>query len=259
VVPPPFIGNYMPPRPDLSFAGLDELVFMSAVTKTTTSESDSDDDCVIRPSVDQTKPSFTKINFVKSGENVKFVNKGNTHRQAEYSRKSQSSRSNRRNLNGMMTQKLGNGFEFIKKACFVCGSFNHLIKDCDFHDNKMVVKPLLNKNVRVTGQREIRPVWNNDQRLNHHNKLTHPHPRRNFVPTVVLTKSGQVNVVKQRAAVSISTARPYNQKPAAQTNNFKEKVNTARFTNVTTAGPKALINAAEGNKDNAIKSSACWI
>ncbi|GKD35678.1 retrovirus-related pol polyprotein from transposon TNT 1-94 [Tanacetum coccineum] len=115
----------------------------------------------------------------------------------------------------MMTQKLGNGFEFIKKAYFVCGSFNHLIKDCDFHDNKMVEKPVLNNKGRVTGQRKIRPVWNNAQRVNHQNKLNHPHPKRKFVPTVVLTKSGHVpvNAVKQsslRAATSISTARPVN-------------------------------------------------
>ncbi|GJT52300.1 hypothetical protein Tco_0978457 [Tanacetum coccineum] len=36
-VPPPYTRNYMPPRPDLSFAGLDESVFKSAVRKTTTS------------------------------------------------------------------------------------------------------------------------------------------------------------------------------------------------------------------------------
>ncbi|GJV76633.1 ribonuclease H-like domain-containing protein [Tanacetum coccineum] len=36
-VPPPYTGNYMPPRPDLSFAGLNEYVFKSAVRKTTTS------------------------------------------------------------------------------------------------------------------------------------------------------------------------------------------------------------------------------
>ncbi|GJS92425.1 hypothetical protein Tco_0799393 [Tanacetum coccineum] len=35
--PLPYTGNYMPPRPDLSFAGLDESVFKSAVRKTTTS------------------------------------------------------------------------------------------------------------------------------------------------------------------------------------------------------------------------------
>ncbi|GKD90175.1 hypothetical protein Tco_1365682, partial [Tanacetum coccineum] len=137
------------------------------------------------------------------------------HQQVEYPRKSQSPTDNRRNWNELMTQKLGNGFESIKKACFVCESFNHLIKYYDFHDKKMVEKPVLNNKRRVTGQREIRPVWNNAQRLNHQNKFTHPHPKRNFVPTVVVTKSGQVpvNTAKQsspRAATSISTVRPVN-------------------------------------------------
>ncbi|GJQ93403.1 zf-CCHC domain-containing protein [Tanacetum coccineum] len=194
----------------------------------------------------------------------------------------------------MMTQRLGDGFEFKKKACFVCGSFNHLIKDCDFHDNKMVEKPVLNNKGRVTGQREVRPVWNNAQRVNHQNKLTHPHPKRNFVPTAVATKSGQVpvNAAKQsspRVAASISTARPvntaapkskvndalpttysyfkahslvrraFNQKSVAKTNNFNEKINTARVNNVTTVGSKAIVSAAEGNGKNAVKSSACWI
>nr|GFB21260.1 ribonuclease H-like domain-containing protein [Tanacetum cinerariifolium] len=174
-------------------------------------ESDSDDDCVVRPSADQAKQKFTKINFVKSGENVKFVNKENSHRQVEYPRKIQSPRSNKRNLNGMMTQKLGNSFEFIKKACFVCGSFNHLIKDGDFHDNKIVEQLVLYNNERATGQREVRPVWNNAQRVNHQNKFTHPNTKRNFVPAAILIKFGKVpvNTAKQslpRAAVSNSTA-----------------------------------------------------
>ncbi|GJS19757.1 putative ribonuclease H-like domain-containing protein [Tanacetum coccineum] len=144
---------------------------------------------------------------------------------------------------------------------------------------------------RVTGQRKIRLVWNNAQRVNHQNKLTHLHPKRNFVPTAVATKSGQVpvNAAKQsspRAAASISTARPVNnatpkpkvndalpttysyfkahspvrmdinQKSASKTNNFNEKVNTARVNNVTTAGLKAVVSAAEGNRENAVKSSA---
>ncbi|GKB92240.1 hypothetical protein Tco_0964512 [Tanacetum coccineum] len=256
-------------------------------------DTDSDNDSVFRPKPDQTKPKFTKINFVKSDENVKSVNKENTHRQEEYPRKSQSPRDNRRNWNGMMTQKLGNGFEFIKKACFVCGSFNHLIKDCDFHDKKMVEKPVLNNKGRVTGQREIRPVWNNAQRVNHQNKFTHPHPKRNFVPTAVVTKSRQVpvNTAKQsspRATISISTAKPvntvapkpkvndalpitysyfkahspikraFNQKSVAKTNKFNEKVNTVRVNNVTTTGPKAVVSATVGNRENVVKSSACW-
>ncbi|GJX72848.1 ribonuclease H-like domain-containing protein [Tanacetum coccineum] len=193
-VPPPLTRNYMPPRPDLSFAGLDNFVFRPAVSETVTSlyqtetsapktskermeksktirpsspiiedwESDSDDDCVFRPSAVQTKPEF--INFVKSGEHVKLDNKENTPTQEEYPRKSQSSRSNRRNLNGIMTQKLGDGFEFKKKTCFVFGSVNHLIKDCNFYENKMVGKSVLNNKGKATGQREVSPVWNNAQR-----------------------------------------------------------------------------------------------
>ncbi|GJU15695.1 hypothetical protein Tco_1143661 [Tanacetum coccineum] len=242
-------------------------------------ESDSDDDSVFRPKSNQAKPKFTKINFVKSGENINLVDKENTHRQAEYPRKSQSPRDKKRNRNR---------FEFTKKACFVCGSLNHLIKDCNFYDNKMVEKPVLNNKGRVTGQREVRPVWNNAQRVNHQNKLTHPHPKRNFVSTAVLTTSGQVpvNIAKQsshRAAVSVSTARhvntaapkpkvndalpitysyfkahsytrrPFNQKSATKT---YTRVNTARVNNVTTAGSKAVVNAAGGKRDNAVKTSA---
>ncbi|GJZ33191.1 ribonuclease H-like domain-containing protein [Tanacetum coccineum] len=271
-------------RPDLSLAGLDDSLIRLKW------ENDSDNDSVFRPKSDQTKPKFTKINFVKYGENVKSVNKENTHRQVEYPKKSQSPRGNRRNWNEMMTQKLDNGFEFIKKACFVCGSFNHLIKDCDFHDNKIIEKPVLNNKGRVTDQREVRPVWNNAQRVNHQNKLTHPHPKRNFVPTAVATKSGQVpvNAAKQsspRAVTSISTARPvntvapkskvndalsttysyfkahspvrkaFNQKSAAKTNNFNEKVNTARVNKVTTARPKAVVSAVMGNGDNVVKQT----
>nr|GEV70857.1 hypothetical protein [Tanacetum cinerariifolium] len=51
----------------------------------------------------------------------------------------QNPRNNRSNWNEMRTQKLGVGFQFTKNACFVCGSFSHLIKDYDFHEKKMLV------------------------------------------------------------------------------------------------------------------------
>ncbi|GJY95625.1 putative ribonuclease H-like domain-containing protein [Tanacetum coccineum] len=56
-----------------------------------------------------------------------------------------------------MTQKPRNCFEFKKKACFVCGSLNHLIKDYNFYENKMVGKSVLNNEGKATGQREVRP------------------------------------------------------------------------------------------------------
>ncbi|GKE79777.1 hypothetical protein Tco_1549777, partial [Tanacetum coccineum] len=244
-VPPPYTGNYMPSRPDLSFAGLDDSVYKTKVSKTETSISktskdivekpktvrpsapmiedwdiDSDNDSVFRPKSDQTKPKFTKINFVKSDENVKSVNKENTHR-----------------------QKLGNGFESIKKACFVCGSFNHLIKDCDFHDKKMVEKPVLNNKGRVTGQREIRP--DKYQLILLSKALNTAAPKQKVNDALPITYS----YFKAYSPVK----RSFNQKSAAKTNKFNEKVNTVRVNNVTTTGTKAVVSAAVGNWENAVK------
>ncbi|GJV01703.1 ribonuclease H-like domain-containing protein [Tanacetum coccineum] len=168
-VPPPFTGNFKPARADLSFAGLDDSVYKSKVSETITSvpnvettvtktskdslekpktvrfsapiiedwESDSEDENVFEPKeVKKTvKSSFEKIEFVNARNST-----------VEKPRKfSQNPRDNKRNRNS---------FEFTKKACFVCGSFNHLIKDCDFHDKKMVQKPVLNNVKKGTGQRE---------------------------------------------------------------------------------------------------------
>ncbi|GKD56352.1 hypothetical protein Tco_1289739, partial [Tanacetum coccineum] len=317
----------MPSRPDLSFVGLDDSVYKTNVSETITSVpknesnasksskdsleqpknirpsapiieewvSDSDDDCVIRPSFKHNKPSYAKINFVKSDENTrKSVSEQHTYMQAENLKKSQSSRVDKKNRNKIMTQKLGNGFEFNKKAYFVCGSLNHLIKDCNFYENKMVEKSVLSNKGKATGQRKVRPVWNNAQRVNHQNKLTHPHPKRNFVPTAVLTKPGNVpvNTAKQsslRAIVSNSIARYVNttasrptvngakpssnvfhkshssvkrtfyQRTAPKNRDFKEKVNIAKINNVTTAGTKAVVSAVQGHEANVVKSLACWI
>nr|GEU72596.1 ribonuclease H-like domain-containing protein [Tanacetum cinerariifolium] len=139
--PPPYTGNFMPPRPDLSFTGTSKTS-KESIEKPKTGrssapiikdrESDSDDDCEIRLLIKQNKPSHAKINFVKSYKNTrKSVIEQHTYKQAENLRKSQNSRVDKRDWNGMMTQKLGNGFEFKKKTCFVCGSLYHLIKDCN--------------------------------------------------------------------------------------------------------------------------------
>ncbi|GKE06072.1 hypothetical protein Tco_1398090, partial [Tanacetum coccineum] len=132
-------------------------------------------------------------------------------KQADQPRKvSQNSRNNRTNWNTPITKKLGVGIQFKPKACFVCGSLSHLIKDCDFHDKRMVQKPVLNNVQKGTGQREVRPVWNNAMRTNHQN---FSNSKRNFAPTAVLTKSGLVPIStarqnSSRTAATVSAARP---------------------------------------------------
>ncbi|GKA87220.1 ribonuclease H-like domain-containing protein [Tanacetum coccineum] len=178
VVPPPYTGNFMPHKYDLVLADEEEYVFSESVTSipdVTTSEaktsvskpksvgepliedwiSESEDENETEFKSKQRKPSFTKIEFVKFNEHVKTpresVKKVENKKQAKYLRKnSQSPRGNQRNWNNLMTQKLESNFEFKNKACYECGSFNHLIKDCDFHKKKMVEKT----------------VWNNARRVN---------------------------------------------------------------------------------------------
>ncbi|GJS60646.1 hypothetical protein Tco_0655430 [Tanacetum coccineum] len=126
---------------------------------------------------------------------------------------------------GQTSKKAGIGFKKIK-ACFVCKSTDHLIKDCNFY-NKKSPEPKL-KNVVNTGQRVVKPVWDNAKRVNHQkisNKLNYPQARRTFVPLGVLTRIGLVNPAR------------INEKIAVQTINTARPVSTAR--SVSTARPFA--------------------
>ncbi|GJU13438.1 putative ribonuclease H-like domain-containing protein [Tanacetum coccineum] len=210
------------------------------------------------------KPSFAKINFVKSTEQVKSPRKTSVDKNRQ---NTPSPRGNKRNWNQQMSQKLGSDFEMFNKACHVCGSFDHLKNDCNnWYNNGRFAKP----------------VWTNVQRVNKQNfsKLTHPNPKRNMVPRTVLTRSGPislntarpVNTVQPRTVVNnagpmknvinnaYSTARrPFNKITVANNSNFTKKVNTVKGTRVNTARPKAVLSVVKGNKGNAVKASACWV
>nr|GEY01151.1 hypothetical protein [Tanacetum cinerariifolium] len=78
-----------------------------------------------------------------------------------------------------------NGKRKSRKACFVCKSLDHLIKDCDYHEKKLA-------------QTTVR---NNEKGGNHkqYAQMTLLNPQRHMVPTAVLTQS---------KLVSITTVRP---------------------------------------------------
>ncbi|GKC61710.1 hypothetical protein Tco_1089308 [Tanacetum coccineum] len=160
-------------------------------------ESDSDDEYVIQPSKEQERPSFAFVNTVKHVKTPReTVKEQNTY--------SPSPKADKRDWNGLMSKRLGLGYGFTKKACFVCGSFSHLIRNCDFHEKRMAKQiELKKKKGKGTSQGENRPVWNNVQRLNQQYK---------FVPKAVLTKTGifPVNTARQNIssqAATTSTAR----------------------------------------------------
>ncbi|GKB21403.1 hypothetical protein Tco_0855326 [Tanacetum coccineum] len=163
------------------------------------SGSDTEDWMIMfyRPTANKTSASVSQVEASTSQtsntsvemlevESVSGLNESIKPKQAKKPRMiTQNPKVDRRDWNGHMTQKLGLGFGFTKKACFVCGSYSHLIKECDFHEKRMAKKSVLKNIGKNTGQREIRPVWNNTQRINHQNK---------FVPSAVLTRSRRVPV-----------------------------------------------------------------
>ncbi|GKB00889.1 ribonuclease H-like domain-containing protein [Tanacetum coccineum] len=156
---------------------------------------------------------------------------------------------------------------------------------------KMVQKPVMNNGKRGTGQREVRPVWNNAMRTNHQN---FSNSRRNFAPTVVLTKSGivPISTARQsspRVAAPVSTARPnntaapkpfvnvakpkpnifqksyspskrpINQQTALKNRILNNKVYTAKVNSVNTAKGNKVTSAVGEQGINAVKSSTCWV
>ncbi|GKC60515.1 hypothetical protein Tco_1088113 [Tanacetum coccineum] len=73
------------------------------------------------------KPSFVKIDFVKTKQTNKTNRK--TVKQVEHNRQNTHiPRGIQRNWNNMMSQRLGSNSEMFNKACYVCGSFDHLTK-----------------------------------------------------------------------------------------------------------------------------------
>ncbi|GKD11980.1 hypothetical protein Tco_1196387 [Tanacetum coccineum] len=166
-VPPPYTGNFMPPKSDLVYPSLDDFVDVnesvskSVVEKPTveTNEpetsrkengapiiedwvSDSDEENVPKVKTVEmfNKPSFAKINFVKSTEQVKSPRKTSVDKNRQ---NTPSPRGNKRNWNQQMSQKLGSDFEMFNKACHVCGSFDHLKNDCNnWYNNGRFAKPV---------------------------------------------------------------------------------------------------------------------
>ncbi|GJS86387.1 ribonuclease H-like domain-containing protein [Tanacetum coccineum] len=187
-------------------------------------ESDSEDEHVSLPTKEQETPSFAFINTVKHVKTPRQTVK-------EQNTCSQSPKPDKKDYSGLMSKKLGLGYGYTKKTCFVCGSFSHLIRDCDFHEKRMAKQAELNNRMsKGSGQKEIRPVWNNVQRVNHQNQ---------FVPKAVLTRTGkiQVNTARTSGTNTVNTARHNFNRQAVPTNAAR-KVNTVKPI-VNNARPKA--------------------
>ncbi|GKC89889.1 ribonuclease H-like domain-containing protein [Tanacetum coccineum] len=154
VVPHPHTGLFSPLNLDLSYFGLEEfqqLEFEGYGPKTIKSVDEAISNVVreyanaplVKELVLDDKlekktifPTVAKIEFVRPKQQEKPVRKPVKY--AEMYR-SQSPRGNQRNWNNQKSQQLGSDFVMYNKACFVCGSFDHVQADCNYHQRERVV------------------------------------------------------------------------------------------------------------------------
>ncbi|GKE79279.1 hypothetical protein Tco_1545399, partial [Tanacetum coccineum] len=161
-------------------------------------DSDSEDEYVSIPTKEQATPSFANQQVKTPRETVKNQF---THNQKPKADK----------------KELGYGF--TARACFVCGSLNHLIRDCDFHEKRMARQAELNKGLnRISDQREIRPIWNNLA------VLTSTAMKVNTVKPIV-NRVRPANVFHKTHSPS---SRPFKKTTVLRTKFSKQKVNTAK-------------------------------
>nr|GEW80920.1 hypothetical protein [Tanacetum cinerariifolium] len=203
--------------------------------------SDSEEESKIKSVPKQKEPSF-----VLTFEHVKTLRA--SVKLVENPKQAKNLRTNNRQSRGHKNSR-------NRRACFVCKSLNHLVKDCDYYEKQMVQKPM----------------WNNAIKVNHHNsaRMTHPHSNRNVVPTIVLTRS---RLVPFNAARPVSTAvpqttmkslrpfkhvvnkahlpirSPINLRPATKNSNFNQKVTTVKVNKV---------NVVYGTKENWVWKPKC--
>ncbi|GJU06652.1 putative ribonuclease H-like domain-containing protein, partial [Tanacetum coccineum] len=246
-VPPPMTGNYLPSGPDIE---IDDSQYTYGPEKTQPSESESQttelDTCnsnistepselVSEPVVNESNvevqskvwsdaPIIEEYESDSDDEYVTVQTKGLdtpsfANKQVKTPRenvKNQSTHSQKPKVNN---KELGQGF--TERACFVCGSFSHLIRDCDYHV-KLAKQVELNKQnmSKGNGTRERKPTWNNVQRVNKQNQ---------FVPLAVQTRTGHnpVNTAKASSTKKVSTARQKVNRQTVLTSTIL-KVNTVK-------------------------------
>nr|GEU78382.1 retrovirus-related Pol polyprotein from transposon TNT 1-94 [Tanacetum cinerariifolium] len=190
-VPPPYIGTFMPPKPDLVFHDaptVNETIHTAFNVELSPTKPNKDLPHTHRPSApiikdwvsdskDEYKdePSHNDHSFVQPTEQVKTPRP--SVKPVEHPILAT-------NLRKDFPKSRGHRNRRNKKACFVCKSLTHFIKDCDYYEKKMAQTPARNHAQRGNHQ--------------HYASMTHPNPQRHVVPTAVLTKSKLVPLTAAR-------------------------------------------------------------
>ncbi|GJY62910.1 putative ribonuclease H-like domain-containing protein [Tanacetum coccineum] len=244
-VPPPHPLIYNRPKKlDLSYSGLDEFKepeFKGYGPENSKQESnivcdkksddskENSDNSLVKEQVSKDTSSFVESSLNVDKETVFPVDK----------------KGESKDWNGKKSNQLGSDLVMYNKACFICGSFNHVQAQCKNH------------------QRERMVYGNNYNRVNYNytTKRTHPNAQRNMVPRAVLMKTGlktfktarTVNTALSKSTVFSAKSilrfsktaqsterRPFQSKTALSNKRFTHKVNTAKAQEVNTARPNTI-------------------
>ncbi|GJX14862.1 ribonuclease H-like domain-containing protein [Tanacetum coccineum] len=239
--------------------------------------SDDEDDDEPNPKVEKKTviPTATKKEFVKPEKPVR-----RSVRYAEMYR-SQRPRGNQRNWNGQKSNQLGCNFVFNNKACFICGSFDHIQYSCPNQQRKRI----------VSGNNY------NKKDNDYYSKTSHSSAHKHMAPRAVLMKTGLKSVNTARPVNTVrsvntgrpfSTARSFNTVRPSYTAHPKSTIHCARprtyFQNqaqstvhrpfykrttltkrcfnqrFNTGRPfRSTVNTVRARGFNAVKPSACWV
>nr|GEX55104.1 ribonuclease H-like domain-containing protein [Tanacetum cinerariifolium] len=224
-VSPPYNGNYMPPRADLSFVGLDNSIFKSKVSETITSVPK------IETNASKTsKDSLEKPKTVRSSAPIIEDWESDSEDENVF---------NPKEVKKTVKPSLEN-IEFVNARNTTVENENKAKKPTKFSQSHRDV--VLTKSGRV-------PV--NDAKQSSHRATTS------------VSVARRVNTIASRPNVNNAlprtysyfkahspVRRPFYKKSVAKTNNFNEKVNTAKVNNITTTGPKAVVSVVERNRNN---------
>nr|GEX08436.1 hypothetical protein [Tanacetum cinerariifolium] len=149
VVPPPYTGTFILPKPDLVFNDAptaSESIANVVNVESSSNKSSKDMFKTLRPdapiiedwisdSEDETEiesvPKQKEPSFVPTSEHVKTPRE--SVKKVEHPKYAKNLRTDNQMSRGYMNS-------WNRKSCFVCKSLNHLIKDCDYYEKQMGIK-----------------------------------------------------------------------------------------------------------------------
>nr|GEY92914.1 hypothetical protein [Tanacetum cinerariifolium] len=222
VVPPPYTGTFMPPKPDLVFNNAPtaiETANPAFNVKLSLTKPDQDLSHTNRPSapiIEECVSDSEDESETKAPQNVpsfvQFIQQVKTLRPSvQYVETSIPPKTT-------IPKPTSNGKCRNRKACFVCKSLYHSIIDCNYHEKKMA-QPTA-RNHAHKGNHKL------------HAQMTYQNPQKYMVPTAVLTQSKPVPITAIRPISTdvpkTNVTRPKQVKPIVTKLNSPTKRHTNR-------------------------------